>query len=97
MSNREDIAKRLNSVGLDVNDEFRAVLMDYFCDGDSDNNESESDDDLRPVIESETPQATTEDTVSERSIFSIGCFDDTGTTDNTLAYKKLQVVQQHRL
>lgn len=91
MSNREDIAKRLNSVGLDVNDEFRAVLMDYFCDGDSDNNESESDDDLRPVIESETPQATTEDTVSERSIFSIGCFDDTGTLEEIDCEEQLTV------
>jgi len=43
MSRFEEIAKKLNSVGLDDNDAFRDVLTDYF--GENGESDSEIDND----------------------------------------------------
>ena len=73
MSRREEIiAKKLNSVGLEVNADFRDALLDYFNEEEndhSDNDDNSDANDDEPDISQHAP---------ERHIFSIGCSDDNG-------------------
>jgi len=73
MSRREEIiAKKLNSVGFEVNADFRDALLDYFNEEENDHSDSDDNSDANddePDISQHAP---------ERHIFSIGCSDDNG-------------------
>jgi len=78
----EEIAKKLNSVGLDANDAFRDVLTDYF--GENAESDSESDSDS-PICTEHTDKATgpqpcdkANSIVPDRPMFGISCGDDDG-------------------
>ena len=45
MSRIEEIAKKLNSVGLGITDDLRDAMMDYFCEDDDEDNNDDTDND----------------------------------------------------
>ena len=86
MSRLEEIAKKLNSVGLSTNDDLQDALMVYFCEDDADNNNDTDDDDTNgeddaipvPLSLTVIPQINSDFT---RPVFWYGsCSDDTGTS-----------------
>jgi len=86
MPQREEIAMKLNSVGLDANDTFRDALTDYFGESDDSDSESETDSPVSSEgIESvperkESPQQCdkSDSAVLDRPIFYCRYADDSG-------------------
>lgn len=92
MSRIEEIAKKLNSVGLGITDDLRDAMMDYFGeDDDEDNNDDTDNDDTTgevnaiPVPLSSTVIPQIDIDLTRQVFWYDACSDDTGTSD-TLDY-----------
>ena len=80
MSRPDLIAAKLNSVGLETTDELREVMLQYFCEGDSDDDSSDGEISsfADPGVTS-PPHTITKAVQQDRPIFCHGyaCTDDT--------------------
>jgi len=83
MSRFEEIAKKLNSVGLDDNDAFRDVLTDYFGENGESDSESDNDSPIFTQHSDETPRKISPQSCEEANnavpnhpMFHMSCADD---------------------